>query len=170
MDSWKRVALASLSAVALIACGSRDPVFEVMGIKLDSATLESARKIHPDLKCDRSSILIPDYVTCRVHDVDVAKIRSSLTVEANKAGVITAITLHGEPYDGPFGTWSKAMTEKYGSAAAEEPGSRAMWNGANGQAILTKTKNGGAMLWFQGKRWDQDLQTLKGNAAKGQKF
>lgn len=163
-----------LALIAMVACGSKQPEFEVLGIKLDSATLDSVRQIHPTLDCDRFlrlgiRPLLPDYKVCSVDNVEVANIRSSLKIEVNKAGIVTAVTLHGEPYDGPFINWSKAMTEKYGPAAGEERGDP-VWNGSNGKAILTKTRNGGAMLLFQGKRWQQDMETLNRNIEKGQKF
>ena len=169
-----RSALAPLAVIAMFGCGSKEPEFEVLGIKPDSTTLDSVRQIHPSLECDRLlrlgiRPLLPNYKECSVDNVEVAKIRSSLKVEVNKGGVVTAVTLHGEPYDGPFINWSKAMTEKYGPAAGEER-SDPVWNGSNGKAILTKTRNGGAMLLFQGKRWQQDMETLNRNVEKGQKF
>lgn len=142
--------LAPAAITALLACSGREPEFEVLGIRIDSTTLEAARQMHPSLDCDEPigralRPLIPDYKDCRVKNVEVAKIRSSLKLHVNKAGVVTAITIHGEPYDGPIFNWSKAMTNKYGAATGEESGNP-VWKGSNGETTLAKTENGGAML------------------------
>jgi len=90
------------------------------------------------------------------------------SVNHEESGRQVRVTLFGEPYDGPFINWSKAVAEKYGPAG-EERGDL-VWNGSNGKARLTKTRDGGAMLLFQGKRWQQDIETFKQNVEKGQKF
>lgn len=164
----------ALVLMLLNGCAPDPPEFEVLGIKLDSTTLESAQKAHPSMQCDRLAALgirplLPGYRQCSVNNVEVAKIRSSLNIEVNKSGVVTAVTIHGEPYDGPFSNFAKAMTEKYGppqSAGKNEP----VWHGSNGKAALAKAKDGSAMLMFHSNRWQQDVEALNREAEKGRKF
>jgi hypothetical protein len=169
-----RTTLVALALIVLTGCGPKAPEFEVLGIKLDATTLESAQKMHPSMQCDRLRALgirplLPDYRECSVDNVEVAKIRSSLNIEVNKSGIVTAITIHGEPYDGPFANFSKAMTEKYGPPHSEERGDP-VWHGSNGKALLAKSRDGGAMLMFHSNRWQQDVEALNRDAEKGRKF
>ena len=169
-----RITSVAVALIVLTGCGPKAPEFEVLGIKLDATTLESAQKIHPSMQCDRLRALgirplLPDYRECSVDNVEVAKIRSSVNIEVNKSGIVTAVTIHGEPYDDPFANFSKAMTEKYGPPQGEQHG-EPVWNGSNGKAVLAKTRNGGAMLMFHGNRWQQDVEALNRAAEKGRKF
>lgn len=164
----------AMALIALAGCGPKTSEFEVMGIRIDETTLEAAQKIHPTMRCDQLFSpgippLMPGYSECSVMDVQVAKIRSSLDMKVNKAGVVTAVTVVGQPYDGPFTTFSQAMTEKYGPPPGEERGDP-VWRASNGTATLTRTKDGGAMLVFQGKRWREDVAALDRDAEKGRKF
>ena len=174
METSIRIALMALAVTALNGCGPKAPEFEILGITLDATTLEQAQKIHPSMQCDRLRALgirplLADYRECSVDNVEVAKIRSSLKIEVNKGGIVTAVTIHGEPYDGPFSNFSKAMTEKYGPPQSEERG-EPVWHGSNGKAVLVKTRDGGAMLLFHGNRWQQELEALKRDTEKGRKF
>ena len=126
------------------------------------------------MHCDRLRTLgirplLPGYRECSVDNVEVAKIRSSLNIEVNKTGIVTAITIHGEPYDGPFANFSKAMTAKYGLPQTGERG-EPVWHGSNGKAVLAKAKDGGAMLMFHSNQWQQDVEALNRNAEKGRAF
>lgn len=126
------------------------------------------------MQCDRLRALgirplLPDYRECSVDNVEVAKIRSSLNFEVSKSGIVTAVTIHGEPYDGPFEKFSKAMTEKYGPPQGSRDGDP-VWSGSNGKAVLAKTRNGGAMLMFHSNRWQQDVEAQNRAVDKGRKF
>lgn len=161
-----------MPVATMVACGG--PEFEVVGIKVESTTLEVAYKMHPRMDCEYLKAfglrpMVPDYKHCRVEDVEVANIRSSLNLEPTKDGVITAVVISGQPYDGPFISWSKAMNEKYGSGTTDEQG-RIVWKGTNGRATLEKGTDGGARLYFTGNRWQQDVEEATRNMEKGRKF
>lgn len=173
-SSIARVALVIVTAGTLSGCEPSRPAFEVMGLALDKTTLEAALRAHPSMECDRFLALgvrpiIPGYRECRVGEIDVAGIRSSLGVDVDREGIVTAIAVHGQPYDGPFGKFSKAMTEKYGAPVSAD-GERATWNGSNGRAVLVKSNDGGALLRFEGARWKRDAEALERDFQKGKKF
>jgi len=112
-----------LAVITLLSCTKGGSEFEVVGIKLDSSSLDMARRVQPGLECNRRTILplFDGYTECSVHGIDVASIRASLYVEANKEGIVTKISLQkSEPFDAPFHKWRDAMTEKYGPPTSVE--------------------------------------------------
>lgn len=153
----------------LVSCADKLPEFEVMGIKLDITTIDAARKLHSNMTCDSRYSTIPDYKTCRVENLDVAKITTTMWLDVNQKGVVTAISLRGEHYDGPHYNYWVAMNEKYGNGYKDERGDL-FWTGSNGKATLTKMKDGGARLSFEGIQYSEDLAALRRNLEKGAKF
>jgi hypothetical protein len=170
-----KAATAALGTVvvlpAMVGCTQANTSFETVGIAVDVTHTDAAIKMHPSLVCDREGLgtLRPDYRSCRAADIDIAGIRSTLFLEVDKRGIVTRLSIHGEPYDGPFHKYLAAMTEKYGPPEHGGKG-EAVWKRAQGVAILSSSANGTAKLSIVGLRWMNDHNELETHLKKGSTF
>lgn len=94
---------------------------------------------------------------CAAVNFEFAGIRSAVFLFATKDGVIHRMDAFGA-YDGPFVTWKKAVTEKYG-AGTDDTGGALRWTGANG-VVRVHPKWPTGEVWFHVAT--NDLTRLEG--------